>query len=617
MRSNKLIIKYKEPPKLSINNKTLSIGVSVSNHLKQAEFLNINLLYIDSEIFNKISTFEPISYINSYQHISDFYNKEMHNLTSVQQDAFRIVEVEYDNVNEAEEAYNNLQRDENVEYVQFDYIYEYPSYEFEQLPDDSNKQWNFGFINANNYWDISEGDDIIVAVIDSGLNCAHYDIKDNVYKKDGKIVGTNYSEGGQPDEFQDDDGHGTHVSGIIGALNNNSGILGLAAKCKIMPVKIFNNNFSRSSACAKGIEWAVNNGAKIINISWGGYLCTTEDYLIRDKINYAYEKGVIVVCAAGNEKKDVLNFFPANLKNVITVGGVNNDNSLYGSFGDKITVYAPNNLIYSLSNNSNTEICPNSGTSFATPHVTALIALMLKMNPELSFEEIKYIIEEKAESFTIKGESLTKKKININHTLECLKSKTNKKMETTKNQTSNTSLTDEFGTISEYTCDSPQVTQSGNKISFELKTQVQDQNYKTVAGSPYLFSINGKNGFIHHFTNGKKTPMTTFNHDLITKFQDIDVSGWDFIKGKAAQIYYYNEADEIKVEIIEKFKKILASQSEYKCFRYEILHKLLNLSDEILDALDVAKFIDNCNKKYDESKEPHDPKQAGGVVLMF
>jgi len=617
MKSNNLIVKYKELPKLNPTNKVL-LAMNVINDIKQHEFLEMNLLYTDSEIFAKINKYNPINYVNYYKHISDFYNNEIHNLSDNQQELFRVFKIKYKNEKDAQDAYNNFKQDKNVEYVQYDYIYKYPTYESEEPEQPANgvtKQWNIGFINANNYWELSEGDDVIVAVIDYGLNTTHLDIADNIYKKDGKIVGINYCNGGQSHEFEDDDGHGTHIAGIIGALNNNSGILGLAAKCKIMPVKVFKGKDSCSSACANGIKWAVDNGAKVINISWGGCLCTDDDYLIKERINDAFKKGVIVVCAAGNDGINVSEFFPANMDNVITVGGVNGNNSLYGNFGDKITAYAPNDLIYSLSNTTNDGIYPNSGTSFATPHVTALVALLLKINPNLTLEEIRSIIKENADTFTVKGKTITKKKINVNKTLQSLTLKFNTKMETTENQISNASFTDEYGeTFSEYSCISPKGSLSGQNLNLTLKTQVQNQNYRTVAGSPYVFRVNDKNGFIHHFTDGNKAPMTGLNKDLITTFQNIDVSAWDLSK-KSSQVYFYNEAEENKVDIIEKFKKILAKQTKYECFEYKILHELLNISDEMLDALNVDQFIKNFNKN--SGMKPADPKQAGGVVLMF
>jgi hypothetical protein len=208
-------------------------------------------------------------------------------------------------------------------------------------------------------------------------------------------------------------GHGTLIAGLIGAeANNNEGIAGICWNCRIMPLKIHNNQFSRTqSNTALAIKYAADNGADIISMSIGRY---TNSNLEEDAAQYAYEKGCIQVCAAGNDNIYKLEDYPLSYDCVIGVAGTNEKDercdeddwgSPYGSnYGEVIDVAAPANDIFSTMPTYQVLFNEESwfsldmnydyldGNSFAAPHVAGIAALLLSTSPDLTYEEIRNII---------------------------------------------------------------------------------------------------------------------------------------------------------------------------------------------------------------------------------
>lgn len=170
-------------------------------------------------------------------------------------------------------------------------------------------QWAFND-NANakmhfpSAWDLSKGNsDIVIAVLDTGLDITHPDIK-------GKNTGTGYNFIENNSEIQDDNalfGHGTNVSGIAAASTHNGiGVAGACWNCKIMPIKVCDyKGDCPNSAVQQGIIWAVNYGAKIINMSLGGPTSEFGRLAWEDAINYAYNEGILLVSSAGNKNEDL------------------------------------------------------------------------------------------------------------------------------------------------------------------------------------------------------------------------------------------------------------------------------------------------------------------------
>lgn len=241
--------------------------------------------------------------------------------------------------------------------------------------------WRFGMGNP----------EIILAVVDSGVNAAHPDLQ-------GRVL-AGYDFVNNDDDPQDDHGHGTHVSGIIAATANNGiGVAGLCPLCSILPVKVLDTNNTGSWAnVAAGIVYAVDNGARVINLSLGG---NSNTQIMQDAINYAVEKGVLVVAAAGNSRSDEA-FYPAALENVVAVSATRNDDTRWSlsNFGDWVDIAAPGYAIFSTYHaldNYYGGYTFMSGTSMAAPHVVGLAGLLLSQKPDRTPSDLHRLLTEGA-----------------------------------------------------------------------------------------------------------------------------------------------------------------------------------------------------------------------------
>jgi thermitase len=207
--------------------------------------------------------------------------------------------------------------------------------------------------------------EIIVAVLDSGIDLAHEDLA-------GKITeGVNFT--GSKTEY-DIQGHGTHIAGILAAnINNHTGIAGAAPNAKLLNVKVVEDNgMVWPSNAAKGIVWAVDHGARVINMSFA--IPTGSDKLA-EAVKYAAEHGVILVAASGNHVKSLT--YPAAYPEVIAVAALNPDSTPWAGSSDnaRVDAYAPGVEIYSTVPGNRYEY--KSGSSMATAYVSALAALTL------------------------------------------------------------------------------------------------------------------------------------------------------------------------------------------------------------------------------------------------
>lgn len=229
-------------------------------------------------------------------------------------------------------------------------------------------QYGLDLINAPDGWKYEKGSSqVTIAILDTGVDLAHPDLA-------GKLV-AGYNFVADNDKPQDDNGHGTGVAGICAAVtDNDTGIAGVSWGASIMPVKILDASGNGSfTDAARGIIWAADNGAQVINLSLGGY---TSSSLLEDAINYALQKGVIVVAASGNRGIDMITY-PARYEGVIAVGSVdqNAQRSAFSNYGLELDVVAPGSAIFSLSRLGNYGYL--SGTSAAAPFTSGLAALML------------------------------------------------------------------------------------------------------------------------------------------------------------------------------------------------------------------------------------------------
>lgn len=227
-------------------------------------------------------------------------------------------------------------------------------------------QWGPRKIEADWAWNITLGSsEILVAVVDTGIDWDHPDLEAN-------YVPLGYDWVNDDSDPMDDNGHGTHCAGIIAAVINNSiGIAGLA-QVRIMAEKCLNQHgIGYSHWLANGIVHAVNQGAKIISMSWGGYFYSN---LIHEAIKYAYEKGALLIAAAGNDAISA-KLYPAGYDEVIAVSATQQDDAPAGftNYGDWVELSAPGVNIYSTIWNNGYRYA--SGTSMAAPHVAGVAAL--------------------------------------------------------------------------------------------------------------------------------------------------------------------------------------------------------------------------------------------------
>lgn len=292
------------------------------------------------------------------------------------------------------------------------------------------EQWALDEINANAAWQESLGEDIVVAVLDTGVDYNHPDLKANIWTNEAEIPNN-----GKDDDFNgyiddsrgwdfvktttssclskedcskrdndpsDIEGHGTHVAGIIAAANSNGfGINGIAPKAKIMPIRVAfavgGKGLLKASDVLEGIAYAINNDADILNMSFAG----AYNEALADMLKLAYDSGVVLVASAGNSgtTKPV---YPAALDEVISVGSIdqNGQGAFFSNFGDWVDIVSPGVDILSAAPFGQYTL--KSGTSMSAPYVAGVAALVMSKNEaqDLSPEQVKARILASSESST-------------------------------------------------------------------------------------------------------------------------------------------------------------------------------------------------------------------------
>ncbi len=263
-------------------------------------------------------------------------------------------------------------------------------------------------IDAPEAWDLETGSsEIVVAVCDTGVDYTHPDLADNIWVNEAELNGEDGIDddgNGYVDDVygwdptdgdgypMDTHGHGTHVAGTIGAVGNNGvGVVGVNWNVKIMPIRI--ESFF-DSAIVEGMEYAISNGAHVMNHSWGGYAGASQ--AIIDIFNLAEQSGVICACSAGNNSVDtdplVGYRYPSALPNTNIIVAVSTDQfdqrSSFSNWGaDTTDIGAPGSDIYSTQPGGGYQSM--SGTSMASPHVAGACALVWSVNPLMPFSEVK------------------------------------------------------------------------------------------------------------------------------------------------------------------------------------------------------------------------------------
>lgn len=244
-------------------------------------------------------------------------------------------------------------------------------------------------VDAPEAWGVTRGNSTLVAVLDSGVATDNEDIST-------KVVGFANFSGASSTE--DNYGHGTHVAGIVAATTDNGeGVAGVCPDCTVLNVKVLNDSgVGSSSTVANGINWAVNNGAKVINMSLGSRASRT----LEAAVNNAWSKGVVLVAAAGNASS-TSKLYPAAYSHVISVAATNNrdEKASFSSYGTWVDVAAPGENVFSTFPNHDFFIATEygraqgydvgSGTSMASPVVAGIAALTIAAHPTANNADIE------------------------------------------------------------------------------------------------------------------------------------------------------------------------------------------------------------------------------------
>jgi subtilisin len=246
--------------------------------------------------------------------------------------------------------------------------------------------WGVNHIQAPQAWSRTTGYRVKVGVIDTGVDFNHPDLRHSLER------GINLLH--RMALPQDDNGHGTHISGTIAAANELHGMIGVAPRAIVYPIKAFDHNGTAFvSDIILGIEWCIRNQMNVVNMSFG---MKTRSKSLLNAVNYAYRSGVLIVASSGNDGRIGDIDFPARYNKTISVGATNQQRRIatFTNRSGLIDIYAPGQHIVSAwLRGKHREM---SGTSMATSHVTGAIALLLALKPGLSPAQIKAIIKKSA-----------------------------------------------------------------------------------------------------------------------------------------------------------------------------------------------------------------------------
>jgi len=286
------------------------------------------------------------------------------------------------------------------------------------------QQYALQKINAAAAWDVERGSaNVLVAVIDTGIDYDHPDIADNLWVNSSEDVNgngrvdesdfngvdddgngfiddlrgwdftdaPNYPAAGdylvRDNDPMDEHGHGTGAAGLIAASTDNTmGVAGLAHNCRVMPLRAFNaNGYGEEDDAASAILYAVANGARVINMSFGDVFVSN---VLNDVIKYAYSKGVVMVASSGNSSTDQIHY-PSGFAETVSVGATDENDQLagYSNFGPSVDLVAPGSSVLSLDLQNGYRSW--NGTSFSAPFVSAAAALLLSNQPGLDVDAVR------------------------------------------------------------------------------------------------------------------------------------------------------------------------------------------------------------------------------------
>jgi minor extracellular protease Epr len=301
-------------------------------------------------------------------------------------------------VNVSDAVFNKVKKEKNVRYIEDDiavHITKKVSQPIQKV------DWGIDHVNAPQAWVNCTGNGIKIAIVDTGISKKHPDLT--------VAGGVNLLDTTENKKWDDDNGHGTHIAGIIGACNNSIGVVGVAYDSELYAVKVLDSNGDgKISDVIEGIEWAVENDMDIVSLSLGTNLYSQA---LEDACEVAYNSDILLVAAAGNsgdgnpDTNDV--DYPAKFDSVIAVAAIdcNNATPIWSADGTEVELAAPGVDIYSTYLEGSYVL--NSGTSMATPFVSGIAALIKSENPSLSPEEIRSLLEYRAVDLGTSGKDST------------------------------------------------------------------------------------------------------------------------------------------------------------------------------------------------------------------
>lgn len=266
------------------------------------------------------------------------------------------------------------------------------------LPNDPyyEDQWALDKIGAPQGWQETKGENTLIAILDTGADFSHDDLSAKLrYDLDRDFVNETYTA-------HDNHGHGTHVTGIAAAATDNAeGIVGLGWEAEILPLKVLNDQGRGAlSDAAQAIYYATNMGADVINMSFATdpryHIQCSDVPILVEALAFAYDHGVVIIAAAGNDGQDVHNVVPANCPYLLAVAATKSDDEIasFSNHGAEIDIAAPGVSIYSTYLDNQYRY--KSGTSMAAPFVSGLAALLQTQYPDYTPDHVAAAMQETA-----------------------------------------------------------------------------------------------------------------------------------------------------------------------------------------------------------------------------
>lgn len=374
---------------------------------------------------------------NSFLKIEEFkVNRLANGLASGIDELFRIIKITFNSNEQAQIFLTSANNDPLIEYIQKENVYK-----IDFTPNDSlvSEQWALSTIQAFDAWNITQGaDTVLIGIIDTGIDFNHIDLSSqffinigetgiDAYGGDRRINSLDDDNNGFIDDYRgwdftdrvgfpfdstggdyldwdnnptDENNHGTYIAGIAGAaMNNQFGIAGVTPKSKLINIRAFDpNGYGEEDDVAAAILYAIQMGAKVINMSFGD---NAFSYVLRDVIKYAYSRGVVLVASAGNSGSSDPHY-PSGYSEVICVGNSTSEDYVAGNsnYGSTIDLVAPGSSIITTAKDNSYAMV--SGTSASAPFVSAAAALILSLK-NFTNEETKQILKSTSDDIEKSG----------------------------------------------------------------------------------------------------------------------------------------------------------------------------------------------------------------------